>query len=235
MQQDIQILGDEDQLLFEAEREQQLSDLILAYQTSRHEMAYWFMSHVKWRENWVRQRSPQQQRGRYNGSVHSLQPAVGQHFTIPNLNVVYYTYMPIRLITEPSSWQWALKSYLDTDESGFTRFEGAYGIALGSYYGSKIGAVYRITFADGEQIYGILADVKSDLHTDPTRRYKPSDNGRFNSGNILEFVMNDEIEAFSGMSLSTRVNSINRVVRDRFPFKVIAIEKVGYAETDLDN
>jgi len=229
LQQELEVASEEDQILLEAEREEQLLDLLIAYQTSREEMVYWFLSHVQWRENWERQRAF------YNGSVRSMQPAIGQYFSVPDLNTVYYTYMPIRLVTNQTSWQWALRPYLSVDDLGFTRFEGAYGIALGTYYGSRIGTIYRITFADGEQIYGILADVKSDLHTDPTNRYKPSDNGRPSSGNILEFVMDDRIPHLYSMPLSTRVNYINRVIRNRFPYRVIGIEKVGYAETSLNN
>ena len=235
MQQGMQVTSEEDRLLLETEEEKQLSELLLAYQTSQQEMAYWFMSHVQWRENWERQRAPSQQRGPYNGSVHSIQPAIGQHFSIPNLNTVYYTYMPIRLVTNQTSWQWALRPYLSVDDLGFTRFEGAFGVALGTYYGSRIGTIYRITFADGEQIYGILADVKSDLHTDPTNRFKPSESGLPSSGNILEFVMDDRIPHLDSMPMSTRVNYINGIIRDRFPHRVIGIEKVGYAETSLNN
>jgi len=143
--------------------------------------------------------------------------------------------MPIRLITNQTSWQWALRPYLSADDLGFTRFEGAYGIALGTYYGSRIGTIYRITFADGEQIYGILSDVKSDMHTDSTNRFKPSACGRPSSGNILEFVMDDQIPHLYSMPVSTRVNYINGVIRNRFPHHVIAIEKVGYADTGLNN
>jgi len=235
LQQDLEVAGDNDTQRLEEEREQQLLDLLLAYQTSRQEMAYWFIAHVQWRENWERQRLPEQRIAHYNGSVHSIQPAIGQHFSIPNLNRVYFTYMPIRLVTHPRSWQYAFRPYLTVDELGFTRFEGAFGIALGTYYGSRIGTIYRITFANGEQIYGVLADVKSDLHTDSTRRYKPSVCGRHSSGNILEFVMDDRIPHLWNMPMSTRVNYINGVIRNRFPYRVTAIEKVGYAETSLNN
>lgn len=228
LQKEIEVVGDNDAQRLEEEREQQMSDLLLAYQASQQEMAYWFLAHMQWRENWERP-------AHYNGSVHSIQPSIGQHFSIPNLDQAYFTYMPIRLVTHPSSWQYAFRPYLTVDELGFTRFEGAFGIALGTYYGSQIGTIYRITFENGEQIYGVLADVKSDLHTDPTRRYKPSVCGRPNSGNILEFVMDDRIPHLYSMPMSTRVNYINSVIRRRFPYQVIDIEKVGYAETSLDN
>ena len=227
MQQEIIIARNDDQHQLEAEKEEQLSSLILAYQTSRQEMVDWFLAHVEWREDW--EREP------YNGSVRSFQPAIGEYFTVPNLDRVYFTYMPIRLITSRSSWQYAFRPYLTVDDYGFTRFEGAFGIALGTYYGSRIGTIYRITFENGEQIYGVLADVKSDLHTDPTNRYKPSICGRESSGNILEFVMDDRIPHLYSMPMSTRVNYINGVIRERFPYRVIAIEKVGYAETSLNN
>jgi len=235
LQQEMSVVGEEDQQLLEEEREEGLLSLLLAYQTGRQEMAYWFLAHVQWRENWERQRLEDQQLAHYNGSVYSIQPAIDQHFSVPNLEQVYFTYMPIRLVTHPSSWQYAFKPYLSVDELGFTRFEGAFGIALGTYYGSRIGTIYRITFADGEQIYGVLADVKSDLHTDPTNRFKPSVSGVPSSGNILEFVMDDRIPHLHNMPISTRVNYINEVIRNRFPNRVIAIEKVGYADTSLNN
>jgi hypothetical protein len=239
LQQEINVnlACDKDFLLLEAEKEDQLLDLLLAYQTSRQEMAYWFLAHVQWRERWERQISAVDDIStlHYNGSVHSIQPVVGQHFSVPSLSRVYFTYMPIRLVTHPRSWQFAFRPYLTVDELGFTRFEGAYGIALGTYYGSRIGTIYRITFANGEQIYAVLADVKSDLHTDSTNRYKPSICGRLSSGNILEFVMDDRIPHLYSMPMSVRVNYINGVIRNRFPYRVISIEKVGYAETSLNN
>ena len=231
LQQETQLPDDEVIVSrFLEEREQQLYYLLEAYEHSQQAMIDWFLAHVLWREMWERQRFTH-----YYSRVHSIQPAIGQRFSVPLLQHNYHTYMPLRAITAPRSWQYRFKPYLTSDELGFTRFEGAFGIALGTYFGSRIGTIYRITFANGEQIYGVLADVKSDMHTDPTRRFKPSVSGRESSGNILEFVMEDRIPHLWNIPLPTRVNYINGIIRTRFPTRVIAIEKVGYAETSLNN
>ena len=231
MFQDVSLSRLTDITKYEKEREQQIYSLLTAYKIGRQEMIYWFKSYIEWKTiwetPWIITNSP--------SSSRVIQPDVGTIFTLPELSRVYYTYMPLRAITSTSSWQYRFAPYLTADEFGFTRFNDAYGIALGTYFGSRIGTIYLIEFANGEQIYGVLADVKSDLHTDPTHRYAPGMSGLENSGNILEFVMEDRVPHLWSIPMPERVNHIGRLIRTRFPYRVISIKKVGYANTGLNN
>ena len=77
-----------------------------------------------------------------------------------------------------------------------------YCVALGSYYGSRIGTRYRITFSTGKTIKVILCDQKANRHTDSKHQYarrncdvmefyveksKIPDGVRGNYGNLEQF------------------------------------------------
>ena len=92
-----------------------------------------------------------------------------------NVDTSFKTYMDWRAVTNKTSRQY---KYINKngwcDEQGFMRANGDsdlgiseayYLIALGSYYGTKIGTNYRITTATGNVFYGVLADLKDDRHT----------------------------------------------------------------------
>ena len=56
-------------------------------------------------------------------------------------------------------------------ETGIRKVGDYYCIALGSYYGSKIGQKYIITLSSGKKFKAILCDQKSDRHTDENHQY----------------------------------------------------------------
>ncbi len=74
-----------------------------------------------------------------------------------------------------------------TDEAtGIRMVDGYYCVALGSYYGTKIGNKYRVTIQDGDvtkEINVILCDQKADRHTNATHQYA------MNNKDILEFYI----------------------------------------------
>jgi hypothetical protein len=100
--------------------------------------------------------------------------------------------MDYRAITNTSSDQYKLiKQYGWRDWQGFMRVSGErdlgvnddyYMIALGSYYGTKMGTKYRITTSTGQIFYGILADAKADCHTNSTNQYSFNDD-------VVEFLV----------------------------------------------
>ena len=59
---------------------------------------------------------------------------------------------------------------------------GRYCVALGSYYTTTIGQWVDIVLENGEVIQGILADCKSNKHTDATNRI-------CFDGSVVEFVV----------------------------------------------
>ncbi len=98
-------------------------------------------------------------------------------FELPDITGATKTYAYYRAVTAKSSPQYKLlnseECYTD-DETGIRMVDGFYCIALGSFYGTKIGTKYRITLQDGEEIKElncILCDQKSDRHTDEKHQY----------------------------------------------------------------
>lgn len=62
-----------------------------------------------------------------------------------------------------------------TDEFGLRRVNGAYCVALGTYYGD-VGDTFRLTLSTGVQVLVIKCDTKSDSHTDSSHRYTLKNN-----------------------------------------------------------
>lgn len=91
-------------------------------------------------------------------------------------------YMDYRTITDTSSPQYELQSDAWTDADGLRRIDGFYCVALGSAFGSEIGAKYAITLSSGTTFLAILSDQKADCDT--INGYT-----RDRSGAIIEFIV----------------------------------------------
>lgn len=84
------------------------------------------------------------------------------------------TWANYQAVTAKSSPQYKLLHSQDcyTDKTtGIRKVGNYYCVALGSYYGSKIGQKYIIKLSSGQEFNAILCDQKSDRHTDSTHRY----------------------------------------------------------------
>lgn len=109
-----------------------------------------------------------------------------------NVNTSFKTYMDYRTVTNTASKQYHyIKNWGWSDGEGFMRADGErdlgitddyYLIALGSYYGTTIGTKYKITTSTGNVFYGVLADCKSDAHTNSTRQYA-------SNRDVVEFIV----------------------------------------------
>ncbi len=108
-------------------------------------------------------------------------------YEVPTVNTNFKAYTDYRCITSRSSAQWKIRQQSYTDENGLRKVDDYYCIALGSYYGTSIGDKYRITLDNGNSFLAILADVKMDIHTDPTNRYVES------NGNLVEFYVDTKL------------------------------------------
>ncbi len=121
----------------------------------------------------------------------------------------YYT-----AVTVKSSPQYKLlnssKCYTDP-ETGIRMVDGCYCVALGSYYGSKIGTKYRITVSSGNSFDVILCDQKSDRHTDKKHQYATR------SKDILEFYVEKR-------NIPAQVRGSYDVL-EQFKGKITSIEK----------
>lgn len=101
---------------------------------------------------------------------------------VPRNNTIK-SYMDYRTITLKSSKQYKLqKSLAYTGDNGLRMVNGRYCVALGSYYTTTIGQYVDIELENGKVIKGILADCKSNRHTDSTNRIHPD-------GSVVEFVV----------------------------------------------
>ena len=94
----------------------------------------------------------------------------------------YKCYMDYRTITDTSSPQWELQQGAWTDENGLRRVGDRYCIALGSAFGSMIGAEYTIELEHGERFKAILADQKADQDTN-------AEHTADMNGAVVEFVV----------------------------------------------
>ncbi len=93
----------------------------------------------------------------------------------------YYT-----AVTAKGSPQYRLLNSSDCytdEETGIRMVDGCYCVALGSYYGTKIGTKYKITLDSGKEFNVILCDGKSNRHTDANNQYAVVNN------DVLEFYV----------------------------------------------
>lgn len=143
---------------------------------------------------------------------------------VPNINSSFKTWMSYKAVTNKQSPQYKfIHTYGWCDDEGFIRCSGErdlgidqdyYLVALGSYYGTKIGTKYRITLDTGRVFYAALADCKSDIHTNSTNQYVP-----FNK-NVVEFlvdtsVLNKDVKRMGSanvyMPLNGNITKIERI------------------------
>ena len=91
-------------------------------------------------------------------------------------------YEDYRCITSVSSPQYQLQLEARTDDYGLRRIGQFYCVALGSAYGSEIGAKYIITLSSNQEIPVVLADQKADRDT-------VEGHTRDRLGAVVEFVV----------------------------------------------
>lgn len=84
------------------------------------------------------------------------------------------TYAYYTAVTARGTEQYKLlnseECYTD-EETGIRMYDGCYCVALGSFYGTKIGTKYKITFSSGNAINAVLCDQKANRHTDSKHQY----------------------------------------------------------------
>lgn len=107
--------------------------------------------------------------------------------TSPKAKLGVQTFMCYTAVTARGSAQYKLlNSSQAKDEGLYRKVGGRYAVALGSFYGSRIGTAYTLTFrqADGRQktISAVLGDQKADRHTDARNQYHTVD------GSVVEFI-----------------------------------------------
>ncbi len=105
---------------------------------------------------------------------------------LPSVSGKTKTYAYYTAVTAKGSPQYKLlrSGKCTTDkETGIRMYDGCYCVALGSFYGTKIGTKYKITFSNGKTIKVILCDQKANRHTDSNHQYA------VNNSDIVEFYV----------------------------------------------
>ena len=90
--------------------------------------------------------------------------------------------MDYRTITNQGSYAYKLQQQAVTDENGLRKIDDYYCVAMGTHYG-KVGDKLYIETDEGACWKVILADIKSDKHTDSTNSYTLS------NGCMMEFIV----------------------------------------------
>lgn len=98
-------------------------------------------------------------------------------------NNSFKSYMDADTITNVRTKQYELKSEYELLDNGLYVVNGRYCIAIGSYYTTIIGTRVDVVMKSGNVVGCIVAECKSDLHTDETNRQNPN-------GSVIEFVVN---------------------------------------------
>lgn len=92
------------------------------------------------------------------------------------------SFMPYTAITSKESSQYRLQQKAYTGNYGIRQVNGRYCVAVGSYYTTTVGTYFDLILENGTVIPCILADCKSDRHTDKTKRVTFD-------GSLAEFVV----------------------------------------------
>lgn len=124
----------------------------------------------------------------------------------------FKSYMDYRMITKSAQLELQQQAY--TDSNGCRKVGNYFCIALASYYGSEIGAKYRIRLSDGTSFLGILADQKADKDTNSTNQYTV-----YNK-DIIEFIV-DTNKLPAAVQLSGSLSSL-----EKYEGKVVGIDKL---------
>ena len=155
-----------------------------------------------------------------------------------NISDIYDTYKNLwysYTATFSQNWLYGSKKFYEEhetyiDENGFLRTNNDYIVALGTYFGEELGSRYLVTLEDGTTFTAILADVKSDAHTDSSHRYTVADSS------IIEFHMGcgsyDPIDKgfnFTGSKQpgECATNEIGTTIYNTFSSNPVSIQLLG--------
>lgn len=103
-----------------------------------------------------------------------------------NIGGSFKSYTNYKCLSRQSK-QWQIQTHAYTDQNGLRKIGDAYLVALGSYYGTTLGAEYKVTLVNGNAFNIVMCDLKKDEHTDKKNQATVSD------GSILEFYVDTSV------------------------------------------
>lgn len=131
---------------------------------------------------------------------------------LPSNFGAFKSYTDYRCLSR-SGAQWKLQEQAYTDENGLRKIGDAYLVALGSYYGTRLGEKYIVTLSTGTQFNIILCDVKDNKHTNDTHQYTTT------NGCVIEFYVETE-------TMPRKVKQLGTIsALEQFDGTVVSIEK----------
>lgn len=119
---------------------------------------------------------------------------------LPEYNMSFKAYMDYRTITDTTTEQWKLQQQSWTDWQGLRRFNTDYCVAMGTGYADEVGDRFQIILDTGSVFTVIVADIKSDSHTDRTGRFTKVNS---NMVNVLEFIVDESALSHEVLTLGT--------------------------------
>ena len=138
-------------------------------------------------------------------------------YEVPNINTSFKSYTYYALLSK-SSIQWKLQEIAYTDENGLRKIGNYYLAAMGSYYSTTIGDMFRLTTDTGAVFDIILCDAKSDRHTDARHMYTVSNNC------MVEFYVDTTV-------LNSTIKRMGSVgVLPQFSGSIVKVESLGHYE-----
>lgn len=138
-------------------------------------------------------------------------------FEVPSINTNFKSYTYYALLSK-SSIQWKLQEIAYTDENGLRKIGNCYLAAMGSYYSTTIGDMFRLTTDTGAVFDIILCDAKSDRHTDSRHMYTVSNNC------MVEFYVDTTV-------LNGTIKRMGSVgVLPQFSGSIVKVESLGHYE-----
>lgn len=148
----------------------------------------------------------------------SLVPIIltGDYYDVPAEENGSKRYMGYQTISSRSTAQWALQQDAWTDANGFRRYGELYMVAMGTYYTPHCGETFRITLTSGHYFDVIVADIKSDAHTNETHQHR--------NGNVIEFIVDPELIAIEAAQMGDMSYAL-----DTMRGSILSIERIVVA------
>ena len=118
----------------------------------------------KYNENWLEIKYCDKTAYMHKDYVLNVKPKY-RDYDVPS-NKGFKSYMHYGAITSTSSKQYILQQKAYTGKYGIRQVNSRYCVAIGSYFNSRIGTMFDLILENGTVIPCIMADQKSDKHTD---------------------------------------------------------------------
>ena len=141
---------------------------------------------------------------------------------IPDKQTNFKSWMPYTMLNKKSLNYKTIKKDGYIDENGLCRIKEYYCVALGSYYSTELGDLFKVTLDNGNEFIFITMDHKADIHTDSNNQIT------IKSGCMTEFIV-DKNKLNKQIKVSGTVSSL-----DCFNGLYVKIEKIGNYFTESE-